>query len=234
MSPTALDIAESVKKEQQEVRKRQEELGRLRERREGIVMDETRTFFDSLKSELLESTNTSVSGKQTGKEVATTGVQDTSSQITLNDSLNVEGASREPPETLNFNGGLASTLQFLRERHLLPANDDSQLRDERLSREQHIELQKLRDSIQGNPGTGKAGETEWHRSAKRLAEIQRERSRDYNPTVNLVYKNDKGTELTTKEAWKVLSKKFHEFKERKKRQGRHRVGGGHKQTGPHD
>ena len=232
VSPTALEIAESVKKEQQELRKRQEELGRIRERREGIVMDENKAFFDSLKSELLESTNTSVPEKQTDKEITTTGVQHISSQIIPDESSNVEGTSREPPETLNFSGGLASTLQFLRERHVLPASDDSQLRDERLSYEQHIELQKLRDSMQGNLGTDRAGETERNHSVKRLEEIQRERLKHYNPTVNLVYRNDKGTELTTKEAWKVLSKKFHEFKERKKRYGRRREGS-HKKSGPH-
>ncbi|AQZ17829.1 SNU66 (YOR308C) [Zygosaccharomyces parabailii] len=80
-------------------------------------------------------------------------------------------------ESPDFSKGLASTLQFLREREVpTPAGAE----DEQTS---------------GND----------------------KRYQEYNPEINLIYRDEKGNQLTTKEAYKKLSQKFHGTKSNKKK-----------------
>lgn len=80
-------------------------------------------------------------------------------------------------ESPDFSKGLASTLQFLREKEVPTSTgvEDKQ--------------------TAGND----------------------KRYQEYNPEINLIYRDEKGNQLTTKEAYKKLSQKFHGTKSNKKK-----------------
>ncbi|SJM82396.1 uncharacterized protein ZBIST_0467 [Zygosaccharomyces bailii] len=80
-------------------------------------------------------------------------------------------------ESPDFSKGLASALQFLREREV-PTSSSAE-----------------DDQTSGND----------------------KRSQGYNPEINLIYRDKKGNQLTTKEAYKKLSQKFHGTKSNKKK-----------------
>lgn len=95
-----------------------------------------------------------------------------------------------PKPKVDFYNGLASTLNFLKDHNILPKKEDIPPSD----------TPHVKDQV-GEEGDHSGVNLE-----------------TYNPTINLEYKDAQGNKLTTKEAYKKLSQKFHGTKSNKKKQ----------------
>ncbi|SMN20513.1 similar to Saccharomyces cerevisiae YOR308C SNU66 Component of the U4/U6.U5 snRNP complex involved in pre-mRNA splicing via spliceosome [Maudiozyma saulgeensis] len=226
------DITYNIKKEALENRRREMEVRKLRDnnksssKSDALVIDESASFLSNLNSKLIvydedkESTNAGSIFEEDKLQKTTPDdyLGPTSSSITddknQNDTNNNQG--------LTFSSGLATTLHFLQDRKILPKKDDinndvnNSSNDEPLKLKKKIEQRKL-DEERENKDDADAS---IQKGKRVVSSIQSQLLKDYNPEINLVYKDDNGNELTTKEAYKKLSQRFHGTKSNKRKQAK--------------
>ncbi|GAV55220.1 hypothetical protein ZYGR_0AS05440 [Zygosaccharomyces rouxii] len=152
---TPQEIAQQIQREKMEKQDRSVNLARANKNAD-LVIDENVQFLESLRVNIVEDES-----KEQVREEQESPKQE--HEVTQPGVL-VAAES----QALDFSTGLASTLQFLQKKELLPStsNDVGQ---------------------------------------------------DHNSEINLVYRDEKGTPLTTKEAYKRLSQRFHGTKSNKKK-----------------
>lgn len=161
------EIASQIRKEKLERQNRSSNLAHLQKNTK-LIIDENVEFLESLKVNTIEEDRRVHDHPQPAR-------------VSDNPSQKHEKNFEQPQEeSLDFSNGLASTLQFLKERDILPSRPPS---------DKHASLDDVRHS-------------------------------GYNPDVNLVYRDEKGNELTTKEAYKKLSQRFHGTKSNEKKRAK--------------
>ena len=227
-SGASVDLATKIRQEALENKRREMDVAKLHNtsRVSGLVMDETSNFLSNLDTQLLEKHDednataddifTSIPDKpkvpvaEVDTRLAPQAIELASTEQA---SENVQVTNEPESTAADFSGGLASTLNFLRDRHVLPAKSDVAKPSEDSQRE---ELLKLKRKIELRA----AEETPSREAQNSVRTTQTEILRDYNPEIKLVYKDDQGHELTTKEAYKKLSQRFHGTKSNKKKQAK--------------
>jgi U4/U6.U5 tri-snRNP-associated protein 1 len=115
---------------------------------------------------------------------------------------------------------MAATLTILRQQGLLKGPSDEIVERERVQREKDAWLAKYRNRIaqrelqrlraKKNPGSDQA-QREWENRQREQQEARDSMDlfKDYKPDVEIRYHDENGRVLSTKEAWKALSHKFH-------------------------
>lgn len=200
------DIALIIAKSKFEKEQRIQKLSKSKDLYEqGLTIDETTNFFDSLNSNILaprviesrEANDNIVMPQNIEKSSPSDDVsKDLHSSNTEDIVPHSQKIDEPPPKKIqpNFYNGLASTLNFLKDNDMLPTkqvstgdnDNDTKMRNEQKDTSKNIS------------------------SPISLA--------DYNPEIKLEYKDAKGNKLTSKEAYKKLSQKFHGTKSNKKKQ----------------
>ncbi|KAI0264420.1 SART-1 family-domain-containing protein [Gloeopeniophorella convolvens] len=118
-----------------------------------------------------------------------------------------------------FGSGMASTLNILRQQGLLAAPSADQLERERVQLQRDLWLAEQRKrtaqrDIERLKARGSNKDQAQREYDNRLRDQQEARSnldafKNYKPDVNIVYHDEFGRTLDAKEAWKMLSHKFH-------------------------
>ncbi|KAL3234816.1 hypothetical protein RNJ44_02604 [Nakaseomyces bracarensis] len=170
---TAEDIAEEIEREEQDRRKRQEEIERLKSQKENtLTLSETADFFDNLQANLLKN-------PQVSEDISDINNDNKKSDDVFNKAVIEQNQTEIIPQTeditsleenannADFYSGIASTLHFLKDNNALVKKEEPSKKDKEVS---------------------------------------------------LEYKDTEGNILTTKEAYKLLSQKFHGTKSNKKKQ----------------
>ncbi|CCK71375.1 U4/U6-U5 snRNP complex subunit SNU66 KNAG_0G03180 [Huiozyma naganishii CBS 8797] len=195
-SYSAEEIAIQIQREASE---RAMMVERLNNKSGGVTVDENSAFFDSLQTALLSPRKNDmlddpadISNSPEHKEQdAVKSIQYASAPKGAMDSGKAESKSAD------FYSGLASTLHFLQDNAILTKDHGGDSR--------HI-----------TTGDGENFPESTSLNEERSAPD--ESAAQYDPKVNLVYRDEKGNELTPKEAYKKLSQKFHGTKSNKKKQ----------------
>ncbi|QLQ81857.1 hypothetical protein HG537_0G01110 [Torulaspora globosa] len=196
---TAEELAAQIAKEKRE---RDQKIAQITGASDNLVIDESTRFLESLKSTILEETlHPDVHEDTEPPEPAPAAVE-------------ISKESRDDKEVPDFYDGLASTLNFVKERNVLPklqnlASDSSKLAIPNYQKEVH----RIRTQYSAN-------ELQNEQIARRISELQAKTLQDYDPQVNLQYKDEMGNQLTTKEAYKKLSQKFHGTRSNKRKQAK--------------
>lgn len=211
---TPEELASQIAKEKREREQRAASIARSSN---NLVVDESTAFLDSLKSSVLE-------------EDGNKALEDESTIPPV--------VANEPPTTFpsehttpNFYDGLASTLNFVRERNVLPKLQSIPSSSAKPSAPDYRkEAQQIRERAESEMAENKSRyttrdqeEVERYQDdqvARHINKLQSQRLQNYNPEISLVYKDDKGNQLTTREAYKKLSQKFHGTKSNQKKQAK--------------
>jgi U4/U6.U5 tri-snRNP-associated protein 1 len=117
-----------------------------------------------------------------------------------------------------YGTGMASTLAILRQQGILKGSVEEILDREKTQKEKdrwlakHRALQARLEQDKLNSRMNRDGPAREYDNRRREQEEQRRLAdsfKDYKPDVNIVYYDDNGRALSTKEAWKALSHVFH-------------------------
>lgn len=211
------------------------------EKGSGMVFDDTNEFLSSLRGDILdvplaveEIQEIESNGKVLETSIDTHDVDenkdkndnsittpDERTSTAINDSGNV-----------TFNGGLASTLQFLQSRNIIekPTQELMEQNKNRREASRNAELLKLKISIEERLLREELESDKKYillpkqekivfferildqrlREKKIVTEPERKKyKQEYNPLVKISYRDDSGAELNTKQAFKYLSHQFH-------------------------
>ncbi|KAG0668249.1 hypothetical protein C6P45_004853 [Maudiozyma exigua] len=226
------DVGIDIRKDALENRRREMEIKRLRNNRNvkssthgGLIIDETSSFLTKLDARLIHSDEEEAEIALDDDIFADNDAGNLPSEtqhsemVESNSNIEIERQTAQNGSP-NFFGGLASTLHFLQDRNVLPkklidpdvidkANDEEVLKLKR-----KIEMRELENEI----GKKDHSNESVQKSKDVISHIQSELLKDYNPEINLVYKDDNGNHLTTKEAYKKLSQRFHGTKSNRAKQ----------------
>lgn len=238
---TPEQIASEIRKEKFEKQRRAMDIAHLKNVSKGLVVDEGFTFLESLKSNLVDSETEKLQKESEekiseGHNLAAAMQTDLHSEHFTNEADNPLStiARREP----DFYDGLASTLRFLQNKNILPSKEsastpsynDGNERAESIALSKSVEVRKIRERFAAEVSKNavkyskdeleKIKQYEENEIMKKMNKIQSQELQGYNPQVQLVYKDEKGNQLTTKEAYKKLSQKFHGTKSNKKKQAK--------------
>ncbi|AET37712.1 U4/U6-U5 snRNP complex subunit SNU66 Ecym_1488 [Eremothecium cymbalariae DBVPG len=224
---TTEDIARDILTEREEKKSRAKNIENLH--KHYMVIDEADTFLNSLRDSILEEPPTvPIETVEPG-----TSAPPNSDTAGINELPN----TKEPPAEMNttaptFYTGIASTLQFLKEKQVLTSegvrqNSIHTKKRDLLKLEQRIAARKVEEKIDLElaEGSVKYTKNELDKISKykedqvmrTVSKLQKERLKGYNPDVKLQYKDDDGHELTTKEAYKRISQAWHGTKSNKKK-----------------
>lgn len=241
---TPEEIAIEFKREKLEREKRSVKVAHLNKSSKGLVIDEGTKFLDSLKSDIVEGFEFEKTQDSTHDGIASISNANSNaiSDNPTNTNTNAVSNESETPDTNcpEFYEGIASTLKFLQKKDLL--RSEPQIQDQpppttirnksRLLKKQTEEVTKLRERIASEISANhrvyskeeleKIKEYEEEQVAKQVNELQGQMLKEYNPHIKLVYKDKKGNQLTTREAYKKLSQEFHGTKSNKKKQAKYR------------
>lgn len=207
---TSENIALEIEKEKLERRRRLENISQITRVTKGLIVDEGETFFDSLKPDIIDMNDDYQEIHKTNA-----GKDDDTGESEQAPSLNVKANGTAEVLQPDFHDGLASTLKFLQTRNVLPKKDPTQ---------QAKDYEVADSAAQQKPRTRYPMVTEpsAERSKAELNGIAHTSKAPnlqyYNPEIKLVYQDKMGNQLTTKEAYKKLSQKFHGTKSNKKKQ----------------
>jgi len=229
--PDLVNEAEhDIKKEAMENRRREMEIRKLRNNDKvaatggGLMIDESASFLTKLNSKLIESDdekeNAIVDDIFTEEDKTHTSTPYNRLESTLpsipNDKTQSDTSANKE---VTFSSGLASTLHFLQDRNVLPTKQeitDNPSNDELLKLKKKIGHRKLEEEREKKYGS----DARIQKDQRTVSNIQSEILKEYNPEINLVYRDDNGNELTTKEAYKKLSQRFHGTKSNKRKQAK--------------
>ncbi|CUS20908.1 LAQU0S02e01090g1_1 [Lachancea quebecensis] len=217
---SAEQIAFETREEALERKERAAKVANVRVSQE-LVLDENSAFLDNLKKDLISNKESSQKFEKLNLKVSEFNAPPSVPNSKAAGESNIFEEKNEP----QFYGGLASTLSFLKDHNILPQQPKTptaSLRStdcELLALKQKLETRKVKekfreelsqDSIQySREELDRIEELQNREIAKRNQLLQKERLAGYNPEVKLTYKDDRGNELTTKEAYKQLSQAFH-------------------------
>jgi len=119
----------------------------------------------------------------------------------------------------SFSSGMASTLNILRQQGILatPAADQKEREKTQLHRDLWLADQRRRvaqrelEKLQSRGANKDQAQREYENRLREQQEAREnlEAFRNYKPDVNIVYYDEFGRTLSSKEAWKALSHKFH-------------------------
>ena len=190
------EIAVRIKKEQTERQERLKSINRLGSiHKQGLTVDENSSFFNLLNTNIVS--NDSSTEKQTTNNKTIEDATD-SNENRINQSPNKDKLSNFPNNTsveskpkVDFYYGIASTLNFLKDHDILPKRTNDTSASNVSPTEKFNENIRTRDNVDLS---------------------------HYNPEIKLEYRDAYGNVLTTKEAYKKLSQKFHGTKSNKKKQ----------------
>lgn len=218
---SAEQIAIEARKEALERKERATKVANVKISQE-MVLDENSVFLDNLKKDLISNKSSSHKFEKLNlKAPASDEAQSVPGSKATDERASVFEKKDEP----QFHEGLASTLSFLKERNVLPQQpkaSTASLRSkdlELLALKQKLETRKVKEKFKEELSQDKIQysreeldrieELQHQEIAKRNQSLQKERLAGYNPEVKLTYKDERGNELTTKEAYKQLSQAFH-------------------------
>ncbi|KAH3674263.1 hypothetical protein WICPIJ_009626 [Wickerhamomyces pijperi] len=221
---TPAQLAQSIKSQQlkdlqDEKEEQEKELKRLNKEKAFVVIDESTEFLSMIGNSIVDEPQTEVAPATSKQELTPETVieQEQSSAI-----------ADEPSQSINFSGtGLASTLQFLQSRNAIQSSSQSMTsnaKEMKLNKIKYdIEERILREKMETDPAVKRMSKLE--REDYLNSELQKLKSRlssklnssisatsndsNYNPTIKLSYHNSQGQEITSREAYKELSHKFH-------------------------
>lgn len=222
-SATPEAIASEIKREKLE---REQRLASIAQMSNGLIIDEKTTFLDSLRSNLIEESELQESANEEVETNIPAPLPDSKpdSKPATEAVKEAQDVNRAP----DFYDGLASTLNFLRDKSVLQGPTSAPSKTTTPTPFRHNqEVQEIRQQISGradiehtnySPEELEAIKTyEDEQVARHVNRLQNRRLEDYNPDVKLVHKDEKGNHLTTKEAYKRLSQRFHGTKSNKKK-----------------
>lgn len=211
---TAEELAAQIAKEKRE---REQKIAQVAKSSDNLVIDESTRFLESLKSSILE-------------ETSHTDSADAYEHVSKPASATVEISKeyRDNREAPDFYDGLASTLNFVRERNVLPklqnlTSDSSKSAVPNYEKEARKIRDRNKSQICHDRTQYTAKELEEleryqdEQIGRQIGELQARTLQDYNPEVKLQYKDESGNTLTTKEAYKKLSQKFHGTRSNKRK-----------------
>ncbi|QHS76391.1 U4/U6-U5 snRNP complex subunit SNU66 [Saccharomyces paradoxus] len=226
------DLAIEIEKTRNEEKRRTENILKMRENSNNIIVDEKVTFLDTLDMGLPEGNTTANKlkvddeGEKNVGDVTGQHFKEASGNNKLTESVNTEpnneGDIEDAPD---FFSGLASALGFLRKKSVLTpgnaglkaekgTNDSESLRKGVRNKEPTDTTSYTKDGLHG------LKQSEASNSPNNISSNQRKRQSHYDPEIQLVYRDEKGNQLTTKEAYKKLSQKFHGTKSNKKKRAK--------------
>lgn len=193
------EIMKTIKREQIERQERIKSINRIEKiRRQGLTIDENSTFFDLLNTNIV--TNHNLNRNETrdiNKNLEDNNIEEKlDKSSTINEPLISERKESKPK--VDFYDGIASTLNFLKDQNMLalPKREpDTSVNSTR------NELPNIDNKSNGN------------KQSNDNIDLN-----NYNPVIKLEYKDAQGNLLTTKEAYKKLSQKFHSTKSNRKKQ----------------
>ncbi|EJS41618.1 snu66p [Saccharomyces arboricola H-6] len=235
--------AEHLKKEVERVtfeeKQRAEDILRMRESTNNFVIDEKTAFLDTLDMSFPETSDTANQallndngetnvGNITYQDFKVGGDCSKTSGY-VNESADEEH-NHDPP---NFFSGLASTLGLLRKKNVLPTEyADPNVKEQHKARilKQANETKPIRKKVRNETHTDTNTYTaeelyslnrfEGSEVSNEVSNTENKKLDHYDPEVQLVYRDEKGNQLTTKEAYKKLSQKFHGTKSNKKKKAK--------------
>lgn len=193
------EIMKTIKREQIERQERIKSINRIEKiHRQGLTIDENSTFFDLLNTNIV--TNHNLNRNETrdiNKNLEDNSIEEKlDKSSTINEPLISERKESKPK--VDFYDGIASTLNFLKDQNMLalPKREpDTSMNSTR------NELPNIDNKSNGN------------KQSNDNIDLN-----NYNPVIKLEYKDARGNLLTTKEAYKKLSQKFHGTKSNRKKQ----------------
>lgn len=193
------EIMKTIKREQIERQERIKSINRIEKiHRQGLTIDENSTFFDLLNTNIV--TNHNLNRNETrdiNKNLEDNSIEEKlDKSSTINEPLISERKESKPK--VDFYDGIASTLNFLKDQNMLalPKREpDTSVNSTR------NELPNIDNKSNGN------------KQSNDNIDLN-----NYNPVIKLEYKDAQGNLLTTKEAYKKLSQKFHSTKSNRKKQ----------------
>lgn len=193
------EIAMKIKREQLERQERLKSVNRLGNiHKQSLTIDESSTFFDLLNTNIV-STNPLIENQTTNsptlEETSNNGKNIIHQSPTKDDVRDIPTNNDiDSKVKVDFYNGIAATLHFLKEQDVLP--------------KRKVETSTTSNNISSS--TNRFNDN-----------IQADNNRDlshYNPEIKLEYKDAYGNLLTTKEAYKKHSQRFHGTKSNKKKQ----------------
>lgn len=193
------EIMKTIKRGQRERQERIKSINRIEKiHRQGLTIDENSTFFDLLNTNIV--TNHNLNRNETrdiNKNLEDNNIEEKlDKSSTINEPLISERKESKPK--VDFYDGIASTLNFLKDQNMLalPKREpDTSVNSTR------NELPNIDNKSNGN------------KQSNDNIDLN-----NYNPVIKLEYKDAQGNLLTTKEAYKKLSQKFHSTKSNRKKQ----------------
>ena len=224
------DLAREIEKARDEEKRRTESILKMREISNSIVVDEKVTFLNTLDTSLSERSATENKVKVHGEgeknigDVTNGHTKEGSGNNTLTEAVNnepnYEGDAENAP---NFFSGLASTLGYLRKKSVFTTGDVDLKPGKDVNNSE-----SLRRDVRNKEHTGTGtytkdklhGPEQFTSSDSSNANTHSKRQDHYDPDIKLVYRDEKGNRLTTKEAYKKLSQKFHGTKSNKKKRAK--------------
>lgn len=228
----AEDLAREIEKARNEEKRRTENILKMRENSNNIIVDEKVTFLNTLDISLSERSTTANKVKVDDEREKNVGdvtgqhFKEVSGNNKLAESVNTEPNNEEDiGDAPNFFSGLASALGFLRKTSILTpgnaglkaekgTNDSESLRKGVPNKESTDITSHTKNGLYG------LKQSEASNSPNNISSNQRKRQSHYDPEIQLVYRDEKGNLLTTKEAYKKLSQKFHGTKSNKKKRAK--------------
>lgn len=201
----------------------------LNNSKDGFIFDDTDEFLDSLKGDVLKRESETRPIK-----IDLKNPQRAQSEMTPETSTSEwkEGKEKE----LDFSEGVAGMISFLKEKNILKSqNGSAQQSGSKTVRSGVVNLEEAKTlrsidtsskelSSHLNSQAMDLSEEESRKVqlsneeniASKLHRIQSEKLQNYNPNVELSYRDSEGNELTTKEAYKKLSQSWHGTKSNRK------------------
>lgn len=227
------DIALEIQKERMEREIREKEVSKLRNVRSGLVLDENTSFLNSLNASDFEKNHINNNTEFSDNEDSLSINQIDFKTVDANSGKGqFENVTKSVESNVDFYGGLASMVNYMKDQNMTSEKMKSPTTDisnnELLVLKEKVEVRKIRESIDreakieeeryNKDELEKINQYKNRQILNKIRNIQDEKLRDYNPEVQLTYKDDEGNVLTTKEAYKKLSQKFHGTKSNAKKQ----------------
>ncbi|QLL34740.1 hypothetical protein HG536_0H01150 [Torulaspora globosa] len=216
---TPEELAAQIAKEKRE---REQKIAQVAEASDNLIIDEGTRFLESLRTAILE--------KPAHPDSADVQ-EDVGLQESAPTTVETSKKWRDDREAPDFYEGLASTLNFIRERNVLPklqslTSDSSKPAIPNYQKEARKIRERNNSQMRQDKTQYTAKELEEienyqdEQIARRISELQAKTLQDYDPEVKLQYKDESGNQLTTKEAYKKLSQKFHGTRSNQRKQAK--------------
>ncbi|SCU84960.1 LAMI_0C09582g1_1 [Lachancea mirantina] len=235
---SAEEIAAEIAKEERERKQRARDVAKSGQQN-SVSIDENQTFLESLRGDILAKPEQDFQFKAV--DISAPAISNAMRKVEQRDadkgmflSENEDNKDNDDDSKPNFYDGMAATVNFLKDSKILPTTTTTEnltqngsSTDALLKLKQQIEVRRVQERVRKDVEVAGASYTkeelrqikdyEDREIAAKAAAIQHERLENYNPEVKLKYTDDRGNELTTKEAYKKLSQAFHGTKSNRKK-----------------